>query len=455
MNVNHTEETPGENTLLRLTPRPPLGWNSFDCYGCAAPEDALLENAEAMARLLKPGGYEYFVVDNGWFAEYEIPAGKRYPAVKHADDVNLDAYGRLQPSKCYFPHGIKGLIDRVHGLGLKFGIHIMRGIPRKAVANDLPVLGTPYRASDIAEISDTCEWCHYNYGVNMDHPGAQAFYDSFIQMLAKWEVDFIKADDITGHPREIEAIVKAIRSSGRDIVLSLSPGGQTTPEFMDVYQQANMLRTTRDIWDNRDDLDKAFDVWHAYSEFRKEGFWLDLDMIPFGHLQLWNPRTEAKAYAETRTSQELSGKGHERMSGLSVNQKYTFITIRALAASPLFMGGDLPSSDEFSIDLITNEGMLECNQNGISGSRVYAESGIEVWKTPHRTAAGEGWIGVFNRNRETKRVQLTFGQLSLDDSVPAELQSIWPEPAYEHFEGGLTSEIEGDGVLFLHYKSRS
>lgn len=168
---------------------------------------------------------------------------------------------------------------------------------------------------------------------------------------------------------------------GKDIVLSLSPGGQTTPEFMDVYQQANMLRTTRDIWDNRDDLDKAFDVWHAYSEFRKEGFWLDLDMIPFGHLQLWNPRTEAKAYAETRTSQELSGKGHERMSGLSVNQKYTFITIRALAASPLFMGGDLPSSDEFSIDLITNEGMLECNQNGISGSRVYAESGIEVWKT--------------------------------------------------------------------------
>ncbi|MBJ9992327.1 glycoside hydrolase family 27 protein [Paenibacillus sp. S28] len=441
-----------KGTLPRLTPRPPLGWNSFDCYGCAAPEDALLRNAEAMAKLLKPAGYEYFVVDNGWFAEYGLAEGSRYPTVRHANDVNLDEYGRLQPSQCYFPNGMQQLIDRVHELGLKFGIHVMRGIPRKAVALNLPVYGTPYRAADIAELEDTCVWCPYNYGVNMDHPGAQPFYDSWIHMLADWGVDFIKADDITGHPREIKAIVKAIHTSGRDIVLSLSPGGQTKSENMEVYRQANLLRTTRDIWDNRSDLDKAFQAWHAFNEFRLEGFWLDLDMIPFGHLQLWKPRADGASYEENAAEEQLSGKGHERMSGLSTNQKLSFITIRALAASPLFMGGDLPTSDAYSLSLITNPDMLACNQNGIMGFRVHAEEGLEVWKSPSRSDATEGWIGIFNRTTEKWNARLTLGQLGLNESGEPKLRSIWPTPSFWLQNGVLTSDLEGDGVLFLHFK---
>ncbi|SFJ76464.1 Melibiase [Paenibacillus sp. UNC496MF] len=450
--MNGIEHEAGlEGTPLRLTPRPPLGWNSFDCYGCAAPEEALLRNAEAMAELLKPAGYDYFVVDNGWFAEYELAEGSRYPSVRHADDVHVDEYGRLQPSRCYFPNGIRRLIDRVHELELKFGIHVMRGIPRKAVMLNLPVYGTPYRAADIADTEDTCVWCPYNYGVNIDHPGAQAYYDSWIHMLAGWGVDFIKADDITGHPREIDAIAKAIRTSGRDIVLSLSPGGQTTPANIDVYQQANMLRTTRDIWDNRADLDKAFHAWSVYNEFRQEGFWLDLDMIPFGHLQLWKPRTDGSSYKESVAEEQLSGKGFERMSGLSANQKLTFITIRAMAASPLFMGGDLPTSDDFSFSLITNPDMLACNQNGVMGYKVHAGEGLEVWKSPHRADARQGWIGVFNRTTEKRKARLSLEQLALNESEAPSFRSIWAPRSHVLQGGVLSADIEGDGVLFLHY----
>lgn len=444
-----------ESSLLRLTPRPPLGWNSFDSYGCAASEQALLANAEAMAERLLPAGYEYFVVDNGWFAEYELEEGSPYPKVKHADEVNIDAFGRYQPSKVYFPNGLQPLIDRVHALGLKFGIHIMRGIPRKAVELNLPVYGTDFRASDIADRNDVCSWCHYNYGVDMSKPGAQEFYDSLIHQLAAWGVDFIKADDITGHPDEIEAVVQAIRSSGRDMVLSLSPGGQTDPSRMSVYRQANMLRTTKDIWDNRRDLDKAFDAWEAYNGYRKEGFWLDLDMIPFGHLQLLNPRTAGSGVEtikpESLPQQELSGKGHERMSGLTENQKYTFITIRALAASPLFMGGDLPTSDEFSFQLITNQQMLACNQNGIMGSKRLEADGIEIWAAPHRRLAEEGWIGIFNRNPEKRKAAFGFSELSLPIDRDVEWINIWETPRFHAADYRLEAEIEGDGVLFLKY----
>ncbi|ULL16585.1 glycoside hydrolase family 27 protein [Paenibacillus sp. H1-7] len=414
---------------LRLTLKPPLGWNSFDSYGCAASETVLLANAEAMAKRLKPSGYEYFVVDNGWFAEYELETGSYYPKVRHADDVHIDEYGRYQPSKVYFPNGLQPLIDRVHELGLKFGIHLMRGIPRKAVERNVAIYGTNVHAADIANIDDTCSWCHYNYGVDMSKPGAQSFYDSLIHMLAAWGVDFIKADDITGHPQEIKALVNAIASSGRDIVLSLSPGGQTSPVHMNVYQQANMLRTTKDIWDNRSDLDKAFNAWHAYNDYRKEGFWLDLDMIPFGHLQLWKPRRPGEQ-AETSPEKELSGKGFERMDGLSIHQKYTFITIRALAASPLFMGGDLLSSDEFSYELITNRGMLACNQNGVMGARVYAEDGVEVWAVSHRISPDDGWIGIFNRHQEKKSVRFTLDKLSLKQGRDYTLDNIWNTPDF-------------------------
>jgi hypothetical protein len=284
----------------------------------------------------------------------------------------------------------------------------------------------------------------------MDKPGAQEFYDSWIAQLADWGVDFIKADDITGFPKEIEAVVKAIEKTGSDIVLSLSPGGQTVRERMDTYKLTNMLRTTKDIWDNRKDLGKAFDKWEEFNDIREEGFWLDMDMIPFGHLMVWNPRT---ADSVDDGNELLSGKGYERMSGLDANQKMTFITMRALAASPLFMGGDLPTTDEFSFGLITNEEMIACNQNGVMGYLRYRHDGIEVWQSPKKGAAEEGWIGVFNRNPHPVTAELSKGQLALSEGRAYKLRNIWADTVV-HDADSFRFDIGGDGVIFLKYRKK-
>ncbi|MDR6879523.1 hypothetical protein J2X61_001270 [Bacillus sp. 3255] len=439
-----------------LTPAPPMGWNSFDCYGCAASEEVLFDNLEVMAKRLKSAGYEYFVVDNGWFAEYEIAPGYSFPTAKHASDVRIDEYGRYLPSHCYFPNGLQPLIERAHELGLKFGLHIMRGISRKAVEQNLPIYGTPYRAADIANTADTCVWCHYNYGIDMDKPGAQPFYNAWIGQLAEWGVDFIKADDITGFPREIEAIVKAIEQSGRDIVLSLSPGGQTILERMDTYSTANMLRTTKDVWDNQRDIDRAFDKWLEFNDVRKEGFWLDMDMIPFGHLSVWRPEVKQQDVDSTKSHQEelFSGKGSERMSGLNRSQKLTFITMRALAASPLFMGGALPTTDEFSFALLTNPDMIACNQNGVMGKRVYHKEGIEVWSALKKGSLTEGWLGVFNRTGELRSVEITLQELSLLQASVYQLRNLWEEPAMNYDGAQIETQIDANGVLFLQFQGR-
>ncbi|MQY80081.1 MAG: hypothetical protein GH151_12960 [Bacteroidetes bacterium] len=167
-----------------LITAPPMGWNSFDSYGVYLHEEVALANIEEMAKTYLPYGYEYFIVDNGWYGEYKLIPGTKYADEKHASDVRLNEYGLVQPSITYFPSGLKPLIERAHSLGLKFGLHLMRGIPRKAVQLNLPIKGTKYRAKDIADTSSICKWCHYNYGVDMDKPGAQEYYNSLINQLA-------------------------------------------------------------------------------------------------------------------------------------------------------------------------------------------------------------------------------------------------------------------------------
>lgn len=398
---------------ISLTPAPPLGWNSFDSYGVYLHEKAAMDNLEAFAEKLKPHGYEYFVIDAGWFGEFELREGTMYSKEKHARKLNVNEFGLLQPSKTYFPNGLKPIIDRCHELGLKFGLHLMRGIPRIAVEKNLPVKGTPYRAADIADTSSICVWCHQNYGVDMSKPGSQEFYNSLINQMAEWGVDFIKYDDIVPYPAEVQAVVNAIRQCGRPIVLSLSPGGKVDKEHLDIFKQANMLRVTNDVWDEQKYIDECFAAWEKWQGVAGNGFWIDMDMIPFGQLQLMSPRPEIitgdeskeeldrvlKEIKKDKSFELLSGKGWTRWCQLSKSQMETFIVMRALSASPLMVGGDLPTIDSVSLSLVTNKDIIECNQNGVMGHLVFSDDALEVWKTPSTTFDG-GWMGVFNRSGE-------------------------------------------------------
>jgi len=443
----------------KIAEKPPMGWNSFDSYGVYLHEKAAMDNLEAMAKKLKPYGYEFFVIDAGWFGEFQLKPGTIYPAEKHAKKLNINEYGLLQPSNCYFPNGLKPIIDRCHELGLKFGIHLMRGIPRIAVERNTLIKGTNYRAADIADTTSICVWNHQNYGVNMDKPGAQEFYNSLINQMADWGVDFLKYDDIVPYPKEVEAVANAIANCGRTITLSLSPGGSVDENAIDFFKKGNMLRVTKDIWDEQQGIDQCFDAWRKWQGKEEPGFWIDMDMIPFGQLQLMSPRPDGISENDTKeTVQEkltngtltnielLAGKGWTRWSEFTKDQMYTFITLRALSASPLMMGGDLPSLDEFSLELITNKDILECNQNGVMGNLVFEKDGIETWKTPE-TKTSNGWVGIFNRSESEIKLTLSKKVLGLDKET-YELHDIWSNN-FTNFNAKYS--IAPHGVVFIKY----
>ncbi|MDT8388951.1 MAG: glycoside hydrolase family 27 protein [Lentisphaeria bacterium] len=429
-----------------LTLRPPLGWNSYDCYGCSANQRVVRANLDAFAKKLKPAGYEYFVIDNGWFGEYTITPGEEFTREKHAADVRLDHHARLLPSIVSFPDGLKPLIDHAHSLGIKFGVHLMRGIPRKAVRFNQPILNTDVTAADIADVEDTCRWCDYMYGVNMDRPGAQAYYNSVIDQLADWGIDFIKYDDILHKPREIEAVADAIAQCDREIVLSLSPGDAMNPSDIDVYSRANMFRISGDIWDKPVAIERSFKRWEQVRDIAVDGLWPDLDMIPFGRLMVWNPATP-----EREGCFQLAGQGTARDDQFSPAQRRTFITQRALSASPLFMGGELTMSSDEVIGLVTHEQMLACNQNGLTGILAYRTEQVDVWLTPHRTIKDAGWFGLFNRTESPWQGEVDLRQIGINQHV--QLWDIWRDCPVKCDSGVMTCELESDDVRFVRYGS--
>ncbi|MBL8992895.1 MAG: alpha-galactosidase, partial [Spirochaetia bacterium] len=268
--------------------KPLLGWNSFDCYGIFANERVLRANLEAFDKKLKPHGYEYFVLAAGWYSYFQFEKGREFPVDKRSYKQELDGFGRCIPAPHLFPSGLRSLVDEAHCRGIKFGIHIMRGIPRQAVEMNLPIKGTSHFAKDIADQDDRCPWNEVMFGVDMSKPGAQAYYDSVVEYLVnELDVDFIKADDITPFPDEVEAVARAVAKVKKTVVLSLSPGNHISRNNLSSFQMSDMLRLSGDVWDSKKDLDKCFDRWETWQEVSIPNLWLDLDMIPFGALQVY------------------------------------------------------------------------------------------------------------------------------------------------------------------------
>lgn len=356
---------------------PPMGWNSWDCYGPTVTEQEVKANADYMAAHLKKFGWEYIVVDIRWYVENAKAHGyNEKDAV-----IILDDYGRLMPAVNRFPSagggkGFKPLANYVHHKGLKFGIHIMRGIPKLAVKRNTPILGYDATAQDIYHTEKLCTWLGDMYGVDAEKKGAQEYYNSLFNLYASWGVDFIKVDDLSRpyHKGEIVMIRKAIDHSGRPMVLSTSPG-ETPLEYGDhISTHANMWRIIDDFWDNWAQLKAHFSLFEKWIGYMKPGHWPDGDMLPLGRIGL---RAE---------------RGDNRMSRFTHDEQYTLMSLFVICRSPLMFGGNLPDNDKFTLNLITNEEVLAVLKNSKNNRLLFQEGEKIVWiaddlKNRHRYAA--------------------------------------------------------------------
>ena len=136
-----------------LAATPPLGWNSWDSYGLSVTADEWKAKVDWLHEHLQPAGWQYVVVDEGWYLAHPENAG-----TKADQGYTIDDSGRYIPATSRFPDGIAGLATYAHGLGLQFGIHIIRGIPKDAVDKNLPIADSTFHAADAAGTADPCRW---------------------------------------------------------------------------------------------------------------------------------------------------------------------------------------------------------------------------------------------------------------------------------------------------------
>lgn len=378
---------------------PPMGWNSWDCYGAAVNEEQVRANAQYMAEHLKEFGWEYVVVDIQW---YQPTAGSH--AYEPFSDLNMDKYGRLLPAENRFPSAKKGkgfapLAEYIHSLGLKFGIHIMRGMPRMAAHKNLPILNSEYTAREVANPNSICVWNPDMYGLKCEQmeAGARAYYESIFALYASWGVDFVKVDDIAREyphcKKEIELISDAIRGCGRDMVLSLSPGPAPLDRAEHLKTYANMWRITDDFWDDWSLLLAMFERAEKWCTHSGPGHWPDADMLPVGALRQCTSPDDWTRFTE--------------------DEQITMMSLWCMMRAPLIAGGHLPKNDEFTLNLLTNREILEIETSTHCGHQLYRTEDEIAWIAPRRD--GEGvYVALFNISEKTRTAGFNLEDYDLE-----------------------------------------
>lgn len=411
-----------------IAQHPPMGWNSWDCYGAAVTEDIVRQNADYMAKHLKQYGWEYVVVDIQWYQPTAL--NHQYEAFSTLD---MDEYGRLLPAVGRFPSaangaGFKPLADYVHSLGLKFGIHIMRGMPRMAAHKHLPIKDSDYFCHDAANPNSICAWNPDMYGLYCHREAARAYYNSIFKLYAEWGVDFIKCDDIAREyphcKREIELISEACRASGRDMVLSLSPGPAPVEQAEHLKQYANMWRITDDFWDDWRLLKGMFERAEKWCIHAAPGHWPDADMLPLGALrQCDNP---------------------EDWTHFTQAEQRTMMTLWSMMRSPLMIGAEMTKNDEFTNSLLQNADVLAIGKESFCGHPLWTTTEESVWVAPRRDGQGV-YVALFNLSDEERTVSVASTQYE-GGSTATEL---WNGKSCAAADGLCADLAAHDAVVFL------
>ncbi len=435
-----------------LAPTPPMGWNSFDAYLNVVTEQEVKATADYMAKHLSRYGYNYVVIDGRW--QFADPVRSFKILEDSPSEVTMDDYGRFLPALNRFPsaahgEGFKPIADYIHGKGLKFGIHIMRGIPRAAVQKNLPILGTDAHAQDVALTNNTCRWSKAMYGLDVSKPAGQAYYDSIAALYAQWGVDFIKADDMSRgenpagesyHAPEIRALDRAIEKAGRPMVLSLSPGPTNPAHAEEVEQSAHMWRISDDFWDTWKQLKQEFSLCRPWVGHNGPDSWPDPDIIALGPIRV-------RGYPRGLQGNFPPLPHYTR---LTPAEQLTMMTLFSIFRAPLMIGTDLLSIDPPTLALLTNAEVLAVDQKSTNNRELFARGDAVAWAADI-PGTDERYLAVFNiGDGGPAAVDVAWNDLGLKGKC--EVRDLWEKKNLGVVENHFAPNVEAHGAGLYRVK---
>jgi alpha-galactosidase len=421
-----------------LAQTPPMGWNSYDCFGGEVTEAEVRANADYMAAHLKSHGWEYIVIDIGWHLRAQDATFNENGVSRTGRPDAVDQYGRLLPATDRFPSsagekGFKPLADYIHGLGLKFGIHVMPGIPEPAIQGQCPVFGSSVTAADIVYPDKfNCLSPGFLRHVDYSRPGAQAYADSLLAQYSEWGVDFIKMDGIglPYMPDVAEAMDIARNRCGRRVVLSTSAGYH---DYVNLRKHrmahVEMCRATEDIWDRWPQLDMMLHNLPRWQGWSRPGFWVDADMLPLGRIGIRQHPLNSP----------------DRMTTLTRPEQRLMMSLWCIAQSPLMFGGDLPSNDDWTLSLLTNDEVLAVNQHGRHARPIFIDCTQASFAWISELPGNDSWaLGIFStRPNAPHDVKVIFDEADLPPGL--HIRDLWERKDLGRFDRGFTTRMDPHG----------
>ena len=400
----------------RIALTPPMGWNSWNCWARDVTQEQVLSSARAMVESgLADHGWTYINIDDGWQGR----RGGKYNAI-------------LPNEK--FPD-MKALSEEVHDLGLKLGIY------------STPWVGT--YAAHIGSYSDNPDgenqWikeglCNENYRYQkpnttyaeyLKYRKEVRYHDrySFVEADAKqwadWEVDYLKYDWNPNDLYHVKEMRDALRATDRDIVYSLSNKAPyaDAPRWV---EYSDCWRTTGDIRDTWKSISSIGFDQQRWAPFCGPGHWPDADMLVVG-LVGWGPKLH--------------------YTKLTPDEQYTHMSLWAMLASPLLIGCDLARMDPFTKSLLTNDEVIDINQDplGVHAMIVW-EQGEQAIYVKHLDD-GAMAVGLFNKGLAPATIGFDLKQLGLRGTQT--VRDVWRQKDIAETRDKFSATVNPHGVVLL------
>jgi alpha-galactosidase len=396
---------------------PPMGWNSWNCWARAIDDEKIRASAKSLVESgLIHHGWSYVNIDDCWMRQLNTKnqdqadftqQGWHKPMV--SDDPRLggvarDEAGNLLPNK-NFPD-MPALTEYIHGLGLKTGIYISPG---------------PW----------TCQ--HY--------VGSWKYEEQDAAQFAEWGFDYLKYDwcgysKVSGRSlpelkKPYEVMRDALALQRRDIVYSICQYGWGDVHEWGEEMNGNCWRTTGDIVDTWKSLYAIGFSQDNRGPYAKPGHWNDPDMLIVGNVG-WGPSLHP-----TR---------------LTPDEQYTHISLWCLLSAPLLIGCDLTTMDDFTLNLLTNDEVLDINQDplGRQARKVAESADRQIWAKDMED--GSKAVGLFNLNAfDPQKVTVDWSDLGIAGKQV--VRDLWRQKDVETSRMGYTVEVPPHGVVLIKITS--
>lgn len=388
---------------------PPIGWNGWNSWARNIDQEKVIASADAMVKMgLNQHGWTYINIDDAWQGQ----RGGQFNAI--------------QPNE-KFPKFTE-MIDYVHGLGLKIGVYSTPMITSYA--------GYIGGSSDFenGKITDSIK----NNKRAFRYVGKYTFEENDAKQMAAWGIDYLKYDWRIEVP-SAERMSVALKNSGRDIVYSISNSAPFT-NAKDWAKLTNTFRTGPDIRDSWLSLYVSAFTLDKWSPYGGHGHWLDPDMMILGNV------TTGTSLHPTR---------------LTPDEQYCHVSLFSLLSAPLLIGCPIEQLDDFTLNLLTNDEIIEINQDplGKSARLLSEEEGVQIWAKPLED--GSYAVGLFNvadfgktpetyfrwGDEKSKTFTFDFNKINLKGKY--QLRDVWQQKDLGSFNNSFKTDIRHHGVLML------